>query len=242
MQVYIDESGDPGTRGSGTRWLTFGAAIVNDADLASVERNIASVSALVCDSKPIKFSTMRHIQQKGAYRFLSYVPWQGVAVCSDTTKARNDRGLAQPSVQFNYPLRYMLTRISWIAKERKEVPFIFFDDRHYRFDLDDFKAYLIRERKAGKTYIDWDFIDLDRMIVAKATTHPPLSLADGMAHAAFCALQPDRYGNYETSYIDLWKGKIWRKPHSNVLRQGFTLMPLSELDGFKKEYAWLETL
>lgn len=240
MKVYIDESGDPGTRGAGTRWLLFGAVVLRDNDVEQVSSVLDTVSGLVSDGKRLHFSDMKsHISKKGAYKYLSYMDWTGIVVASDTTMARNDKGLGEPTKAFNYPLRYLLMRISWLAKLRGEVPDIYFDDRHYRFNLPAFKDYMARFRGDGA--FEWDYLDMDRFSLAKSDTQPPICLADGLAHAAFNALQPDRHGNHEMSYLDFWKARLWRRPGA-ITRNGFAMLPLSEAATFKAEYPWLESL
>ena len=111
MHAYIDESGDEGTAGRGSRWLTFGVVCVADAHVADLEELARTAQTAVGKGKPIHFNEMTHPDRKGVARLLGIAaaPWVGIIIASDTQKVQPGSHLKHPRYQYNYALRYALS-------------------------------------------------------------------------------------------------------------------------------------
>lgn len=234
MYVYIDESGDEGTSGNGSRWLVFGCVVLPSAMYTQAE---AVVNSAMVSCRPgkqyIHFAGLDHASKKGTLIILKSCDWLGIVVASDTTKIKPGSYLAKPTFQYNYPLRYAIERLTKYAEKLKEPIDKIVIEKRRNFKLDDFKQYLNKLKLKKDPDIRWDFIDIQSIEVQGKFQEPKLCLADALAHALFKALEPDHWwGHYELAYMELIKERL----HS------LTLMPTSEQKIFKEEYSWLQNI
>ena len=143
MIAYIDESGDEGTDGKGSRWLILGCAMVSDAalDTARTTVRLACTLAKRSNAKTLHFKDLSHADRRGIISVIASGPWQGVIVASDTTKIQEGSYLHKPTYQFNYAARYVVERISAMASELQEPATIYFEIRR-NFNLSSFRSYI----------------------------------------------------------------------------------------------------
>jgi hypothetical protein len=101
--AFIDESGDEGTDGKGSRWLILGCAMVSDASLDLVRNSVNVACALVGrrHSKGLHFKDLSHDDRRGIISEIISAPWYGTIVASDTTRVLPDSYLKIPTYQFN---------------------------------------------------------------------------------------------------------------------------------------------
>jgi len=248
MEAYIDESGDEGTEGRGTRWLVFGCACVADAEVERFTQMLHAARMLLGRGHPrdIHCREMRHADRKGILQFLSApaMDWCGTIVATDTTKQLPGSWLRHPAYQYNYALRYGIERVSSRAAELGEQATIYIEQRR-NFDLADFRFYMTKLKRRGERRIDWAFVDPVRIHVAQRTAQVGLCVADALAHAGFKSLEPDPWwGHFECGYLEIMKGKLWRGPGtSNSIHQyGFVLMPAPAWGTLVAEYPWVRDL
>ena len=247
MKAYIDESGDEGTIDKGSRWLLFGCAMVADADVDAT-RGVVQLASTVAknkrDPKALHFKDMPHDDKRGIISIITDGPWVGTIVASDTTKAYPGSWLAKPTYQYNYAARFVIERISKRATALKEPATIYFENRR-NFDLEAFRNYidLLLERKDPRLNAEW--ISPERIHVMNKGIDECLCIADGLANAAYKALEPHRtWGSFETAYLEGFKLSLWRGPpgETNLYEWGFVLMPTSTFEVFVKEYPWIINL
>ena len=250
MEVYIDESGDEGTKGAGTRWLVFGCVIVQYSELPEVVRGVNTCVQIASKAqtvpRPLHFKKLTHADKRGATRIFADSSWDGVVVASDTTKILPGSALSKPKFQYNYPLRYVIERVSWKAKEVRRIPTIYIENRR-NFDLADFKRYmrLLKSRKDER--FEWDYLDLDRIFVSTRNQKPALCVADGLAHAMFKAVEPDPWwGHHETTYLETLLRRLWcgsqAAGHNGLFDCGLVMMPTTAWGQFVQQYPWLPEL
>lgn len=234
MNVYIDESGDEGTQGKGSRWLVFGCAIVPSSISAQTEKVVYSaIDSCRTSKKYVHFAGLDHASKKGILAILNSCGWLGIVVASDTTKINPGSHLSKPTVQYNYALRYAIERLTkYAAKLGEPIDEIVIEKRR-NFRLADFKQYLNKLKSKKDSFIKWDFIDIQNIKVQVKDQEPKLSLADGLAHAVYKALEPDGWwGHYELAYIELLRERLLN----------LTLMPTSIQRVFIEEYPWLQDI
>jgi hypothetical protein len=174
---------------------------------------------------------------------MSAAPWEAVIVASDTTKLLNESRLDRPKVQTNYALRYVVERLTSYADAVGEDVEAVVLEESGRFSLVDFIGYMRRLQEKRDPLITWSKFDPSVVVTKGKREEPLLSIADGMAHAGFRALEPDkRWGQCETDYLNTVRGHLWKGPtgSQSIARYGFVLMPTSERAGFQQEYPWLE--
>ena len=248
MLAFIDESGDQGTLGKGSRWLVFGAVMVSDADASDVRAVVNSVVPRLAGGgqrKAIHFTDMSHDDRRGCLTVLASAPWLGSVIASDTTSVRDGSLLYIPRLQYNYTAKYAIERISARGAETGEPATIFFEDRA-NFDLDEFREYIARCLAQRDARLDPKIIDPSRIHQMPKGADAILCMSDALAFSAFRALEPHRvWGHQETSYLETVKSKLWRGPaaRENVHKWGFLLRPTDLLESvFRREYPWINAL
>jgi hypothetical protein len=246
--AYIDESGDPGTRGHGSRWLVLAAAMMADADKLATRAAVEQALKKAHGGRRsiLHFTEMSHDDKRGCIELLKRAPWTGTIVAADTTKVHSDSRLVEPQFQYNYVARYIVERISARGTELGEPATIYFEcGRHLR--LSDFQQYIARLIEQGRPEIDPAVVAPGRIHQLAKKDEPLLSVADALAHAAFRALEPHRtWRHYERAYLDALIPKLWHGPmgaRQSLRRWGLVLMPTALWHSeFVRDYPWLREL
>ena len=244
MYAYIDESGDPGTNRKGSRWLVFGCAMVADSDVSKMEPDVQAVrnQANPQSGKHLHFRDLPHDDKVGALNLMAGMPWTGVIVASDTTRTP----IHDPQLLYAATAGYVIEKVFAYAGYLNETASIFFESSGnlHLEELDSLvqlaslsQTMLTREQSATGTNAIPPYRIQE---MAKGGTHG-LDLADGLAHAAFRALEPNRkWGHFEPSYLNILKPRLWRGP-TNTGSEGWelTLMPTEMAGRFREEHPWL---
>jgi len=240
--AYVDESGDEGTIGHGSRWLVF-ACILDTTDSFSdslgsfVELAAKKISRQRQKRLP-HFAKLSHADKRGVLELFIQADWDAVVVATDTTIVRDGSALAKPSYQYNYALRYVLERASQrAALAEEELTFII--ERRRNFDLAGFRDYVRRLRDLDSTRMAWHVVSEDRLLEASCAQIPELCFADGVAHAMFKAIEPDAdWKHYELAYAEIVRRHLWRR-NGALLGSGLTFMPTLGTAQFLREYPWV---
>lgn len=237
VYAYIDESGDEGI-GQGTRWLIGGCAVVDDRWKERVEDILFALSVKVSGERPLHFIDLRDDRKLACYQHIVNAGWLGVVAIADTG-ALFPKSLNRPRALYYEVLKQIIRRVLWRAADVAKRPEIIIDERHRRFDLDGFKAYLAAIDREEDPQTDWSLLDLDRVRTAKADQEPCISLADGLAHATWKAIEPNDFVGPNRTYYNLCRNRLWNRPlkpdqrhvHGNdgVLDNGVILLPSSDM-------------
>ena len=223
MIAYIDEAGDIGTGGRGTRWFVFGCVMVADANIEEMRTRAHAAEQIV--GRDLHFRDLSHDDRIGVIEFLRDAPFMGVIVATDTTKAKK--------------------RISMYAQELGEPATIYFEHRR-GFDYSGLDRYMTRLiNDPDEHWFDSNYLSPGRISRMRKNDDPILGVADGLAYAGFRALEPHRkWKSYETSYLGRFTPSLWRGPASdqNIRTWGVVLMPTMLRTEFGQEYPWLESL
>jgi hypothetical protein len=246
MKAYIDESGDEGTKGKGTRWLTFGCVLIPGGThtIGNAMANTASRKMPV--PRPIHFVKLSHADKRGVlatWANMKVVPWAAILVATDTTDILPGSWLDRSDYHYNYALRATIERASQYACIQDERLEIIVEDRR-NFSVAKFRRYLTLLKSRNEPRIKWSHLDIRDVSVSTRREHKGLCIADGLAHATFKALEPDdNWGHYERGYLDLVKGRLWKGPANNrVLDNGLLTMPWGERRHHRLEYPWMRDL
>lgn len=246
MKVVIDESGDEGTSGRGTRWLAFGSAFIPNSALNGIRDAIQEAAARVNRRRPfVHFSRLSHQNKRGVLGICCRCSWECALVPTDTTKILEGSHLRIPEFQFNYALRYAIERATQFAEFKDEPISELVIERRRNLSASGLSRYLKRIRRAGDPRIRWNFLEAGAIKIRSKKNEPLLSLADSLAHSIFRALEPDRqWGQIEPSYVLQLREKLWGGIGTQraILGNGLVLMPTSEFRQFVEEYAWLREI
>jgi hypothetical protein len=115
-----------------------------------------------------------------------------------------------------------------------------------RFNVGEFIGYMRKLQARDDPRITWSRFDPGSIVTRRKREEPLLCIADGLAHAGFKALEPDRrWGQCETAYLlGTVRDQLWQGPAGDrsLRKYGFVLMPTNERGAFQKEYTWLVEL
>lgn len=245
--MFVDASGDSGTRGRGSRWLVI-AGVADTGLPGALESRLAQIRSRsrYPDDKPIHFTGRPHDYKRGVLEVLADEAWVTFVVASDTTAIREDaeRGLAVPQTHYNYAMKYVLERASQFARACNE-DLTFTIEQSGNFSLDAFVAYVRRLRSSEQAvdWMDWSVVDERRITEAAKSGEHRLSVADGVVHAFYRALTPEReFGHYEDAYARIVSPHLWRHPNGSALRRGITFMPTSLQATYLDQFPWIEEI
>lgn len=245
MRAYIDESGDPGTRGSGSRWLALGCAMLAEGEVPAVESAVLRVRDMIAEGdrkaeRNLHFKKLPHDDKVGALNLLAAEPWTGVVVAFDKSEILLGSRLNEPRSLYNYAARFLIERVADYAARVREPAHIHFE-RSRVFDLDEFTGYIDHLKGQDDADADLRLISTELIRVIQKGEAPELEIADGVAHAAFRALEPHRkWGHLEPGYMRIVMPKLLRgKTHGRIGGNGLVLMPTENLEAFRDEYSWL---
>lgn len=244
LTVRVDESGDAGTGGRGTRWLVLAAA----AETGAPGELLSSVEAIrqclgMSGAAALHFSRIRRAKdQYGAYLALARAPFDAIVVAADSHAIFPDSGLIEPAVHYRFSLRFVLERASQIALENGQMlEFVVEESGH--FELSSFQEYVrrIRASASPSDRIEWDVVDIDLIRTARKDEDLLLGVADGVAHAYFRALEPmPAWGTAMPIYGDMLQPRLWRGPaQDRILGNGLTLLPTKKRDAYLSEMPYL---
>lgn len=244
LTVRVDESGDAGTGGRGTRWLVLGAA----AETGAPGELLSSVEAIrqrlgMSGAAALHFSRIRRAKdQYGAYLTLAHAPFDAIVVAADSHAIFPDSGLIEPTVHYRYTLRFVLERASQIALEKGQMLELVVEESGH-FELSSFQEYVrrIRASASHRDQIAWDVVDIDLIRTARKDEDLLLGVADGVAHAYFRALEPMlAWATAMPIYGDMLQPRLWRGPTADrILGNGLTLLPTKKRDAYLGEMPYL---
>lgn len=242
MRVYIDESGDPGTRGSGSRALVLGCVMIADKDVPAVESAVQKARHIVGGPrlKNLHFKNMRHDDKIGTLNLTAAEPWAGVIVANFKNENRRSVALTQPPILYNYTARYLLERVTDYAKVIGEPAEVYFE-RSRVFDLAEFQRYMNTLAARNNSRIDDRFIRPYLIRTLAKGDAPGLDIADAIAYSAHRALEPNpKWGHYETAYLHILMPKLLRgAANGRLVGEGLVFMPTDNLHNFRQEYEWI---
>ena len=197
------------------------------------------------DATRLHFKNLAHADKRGAISLIVPTPWKGMIVALDTGKIARGSHLAKSKSLFSYTARYAIERVSKFAAVLDEPADIYFENNR-DFDEQAFRQYiehLMRDEASG---IDSRLISPDHIHAMSKGKDECLCVADGLANAAYKALEPDRrWGFCETSYLDGFKPSLWKGPAGceDIHKWGFVIAPTpAQWRRFTPEYRWMANL
>ena len=250
LTFHVDESGDPGIRGNGTRWLVF-AGVAELPGPPALRRYMHDLRTLLGrqETEPLHFRKLSSNQKVAAYIRLAAAPLAAIVVASDTAAAPPGGEPSNAGNQYRYALSFLLERASLLAASRGR-PLDFVVERSHHMTIDSFEQYVARlssgfprSFRGGGRLMQWSTVEQGRIRAANKEDEPELWAADGVAHAFHLALEHGQLRDgIEPIYADILQPRLWRGPSSDQIeRFGFTFMPTSLAGKFFDENEAIRT-
>jgi hypothetical protein len=238
--VYIDESGDdglqnfrePGAHGGASNWLVIGACLVRssrDLELVSLRDRIKADCLPTKKGRAVHFKDMNHNQRRRASQLISGQPLRFSCVLG--LKNSDEAVVFREKNQlYFYLTRYLIERVSWFCRDNRPVvregdgraKLIF--SRRGGLSYDGFKEYLVKLRDRNETTVHWPSIDIGSVEAKDHSTLAGLQIADCGVSAVAAAIEQDKYGNVERSYLDEIASNLYRR-NGKVMSYGIKFLP-----------------
>lgn len=226
LHVYIDETGDRGTRSTSSPYFTFSAVCVRRSNNALVRDFMDSIKpalGLPAAAKP-KWKRMTHLQRVAATLAIADLPVRLIFVCVPKASMRQTSKLvADPTAFYNYAARMLVERVSWLARTHHTTAHLTFE-KVKGFPPSQLRSYLdlLRQRREPST--DWDHIHRDVRVDSPANI-PALLVPDLTAGAWDAATRPDREtGLTEPAYLHNMAKLVYRSQQGKVLGYGVKVL------------------
>jgi len=222
MYAYIDESGDEGTGGKGTKWFVITALIASQEEataLGYAYHRIKQRINLGAD-KPLHWYKLSHPRKKAIIEELANHDFSICSVLVDTQHQDIVNTSLKGKRLYFYTFRRLVERITWYC-----------DDKGY-------KVRLYAENKGGISYEELNvYLNYIQSqpdceirkgcilgVKPKSKTQSNLvQLADSVCGAVYNAVEY-KYGVIEDSHLLMLKDKLYRRG-GKVLGYGIKFMP-----------------
>jgi hypothetical protein len=158
-----------------------------------------------------------------------------IVLCKTSYDLLSAPFILDPIVQYNFLVRLLLERISWLMDRRRPRGRADVHLAHVRrFKYEQFHQYLTL-LGGRRTDIRWEGIALPPKIEAAQTTRG-LQAADILAGSVFAAVRPDRHGDHEAAYLRRVAPRLWTSPSGKLESYGLKFLGRA---GCTKPYTWL---
>ncbi|MDP2948168.1 MAG: DUF3800 domain-containing protein [Chloroflexota bacterium] len=261
FNVYIDEAGDEGfefSKGSST-WFVLAAAIVEAAKDQETAAAINRIKNRLWPHKvdqwrqPLHWSRLKHPQKRVVIQELVKEDFTVIAVAFEKSHSQLDRSRFDPravrvkspqlkATLYLYASRFLLERVCKFARTRAGRVDIVFENRS-SLSIAELRSYVSLVSTLPGPYGPPTMPPgvLHCIAAASKQTYKMLQVADACAGALYNALEPDRYGNVEDSYV-LSVGPKFDRVRGALWGYGIKLFPGSREDRLRRSeatYSWM---
>jgi hypothetical protein len=249
--AYVDESGDEGfvfhPDGSGSsRWFVLSAAVIrrsNDRRMVDCLKDVRKVLGRPL-KYPLHFVDLKHEQRIPYVRRIAQLPMRTIHVLIYKPLIEEpEKFQSEKFRMYRYATRLLCERLSWLCREHADPNEgdascdIIFSNRS-TMSYEDIRQYLRHLLADAGDYPE--SIQLDAGVVSpdgiRAVEHSKLAglqVADAIASSCHFAVKVNRYGETETSYLNLLKKGLYRRKEK-ALGYGIKVWPGSFEDLKKK--------
>ena len=128
------------------------------------------------------------------------------------------------SMLYNYATRYLVERLSWLARDNGLVAKLTFEHRA-SLDYEAMRAYFALLRGRTGNQVQWDSVNTEDLTILQGGQRRWLQAADSAAGSMWNALVPNRFGQTEPSYLQSLSSILYRRPPGRVTSYGLKFMP-----------------
>ena len=233
-RVYVDEAGDRGISDSSDRHFVVSAIIVPDSDDARLRTELAQLRAAL-DRHPghvlhfMKFSHSQRLKAAQDIAGCSLATIANVIVHKDLIGQPLPAGemayISRPDPMYLWALRLLLERISWFVDDNGGTGTIVTFAHLKGFRAQKLHDYRQALETSDGVDIRWEVFDGHPFRIDSPQAVELLQVADTTASALFRAIEPDRYGNTETRYLQELTPKLYRRGKADVTSYGLKTFP-----------------
>lgn len=234
LHSFVDESGDDGFSPASTEWLVISAVVLGTEYLQKALSEWEACKTLA-GRRPqdrLHWNKLSHGARKAVLQRLNQMPITVVSILAHKRSFTPEQvyRLKCPTLYF-FQTKLLVERLSWLARDLNTRTHITFEDRP-QVSPKELKEYIFDTlRKPGRnTQIAYD--NIDGFNAKKHTQQTQLEIADAVAGAVGNGLNPDRYGQVETSYAISLLPKMWIRGGS-LYSYGLKVIPPVQLGNFE---------
>jgi hypothetical protein len=236
--TYIDESGDEGfvfkPCGAGSsRWFVLSTLVIRNKndhqliDCLAEARDVLKKPRLF----PLHFKHLKHEQRVPCIKRLVKLPIWSVNIMIYKPAIKEPEKFQNESyLLYRYATRLLLERVSWLCRDHRIdeegdgfTEIIFSNRSNMSYDkIRDYLNHLIRESNdhPQQVQLDRNVIDPSRIQAIDHAKRAGLQAADAIASSYFTALNLNRYGETENSYMKHLEPVVY---HHKQKRLGYGL-------------------
>ena len=242
--AYVDESGDEGfsfratlSEQASSDWFVLAAFVTRkqtDLEVVKAIDHVRSELGLH-PRKHVHWKKLKHPAKVRYAQIIAALQARLLVVCVHKPSLLEPETFQDRYRLYFYVVRYLLERISWLARDRHNptrwggdgtVELLFSNRQGMSYEeMRDYLRLLAKHQETGQDIR----IDFAHVPIAKLKTQTPgrsmgLQLADATAGAFFNALERDRFGNTEYRYAQVLSPILYR--HEGTLHgYGFKVIP-----------------
>lgn len=227
FRVYVDETGDRGWSPTSSPVFVLAAVVVPD----ELDVHLRLVRDQLCHDLGKPTATVLHwaenlryhSHRKHAVRTLASTDVHICYVVVDKASfgASPPGGLRDHHKLYNYAMRRLLERLSWLARKHQRTARI--EIAHIKnFKYETLREYLELLQAMGSS-IDWHRID--RLRIRTPKDRVLLQFADIAAGALSAAVCADKFGSIEYAYLESLASRIYRHTPGKITTYGLHCMP-----------------
>jgi hypothetical protein len=238
---YIDESGDEGIGTGGSDWFVLAGFVVDATDDLRIARLVNKIKKelKIPPKKVLHWRDLRHLEKKFVAEELSKEPSVISYVALYKDRLNRTPMLMTSQGLYFYSVRFLVERITWyVSNCQGRVDLIFSNRSSLDYDrLGRYVRYLQKEPSIQVRDV------IDDISATAPGVKKNLQLADCACGALFNALEPDRLGSCEPSYLEKLKPRLYRYG-GKVLGYGLKIFSYRppDLQYYLGKYPWLRDL
>lgn len=221
FNVYIDESGDEGfsfkdNNAGSSRWFVLSAVVTrSEHDLETVKL-VDRVRDLLGKKQraDLHFRHLQHGQRLPYMQEIAAARLRTVTVMVHKPSLDADV-YSSKGLLYNYATRLLLERVSWLCrdsrKERTDQAKLVFSNRSnmsYQ-ELVTYLAKLKRKTHESDIRIEWSAVDCENVEIYEHKKRMGLQLADAVASAMWCGVNPNGFGFTEPRYAEMLRPTVY---------------------------------
>lgn len=245
-EVYVDEAGDRGWGGKSSPVFTLTAVVVKRTDDHVLRATLESLNgAMGRDPRNVLHwaeNVRDHSDRKQVALELSRLPIDiiTVTVCK-ASLIGNNTALSGSVAQYNYSMRRLLERVSWLLRARHGTGQMRLAHVR-RFKYESLHQYLDKLGRDRSCNINWASLrDGHRPRIEQPAQRHGLQVADLAAGCVYSAVRQDRHGGQEPMYLEQISGRFWAGPTGKLTTYGLHFIAGGSHD-CGSHYPWLARL
>jgi hypothetical protein len=261
--AYIDESGDEGftfrrtvDEQASSDWFVLAAFVTRKQTPLAVVKALDTVrrELKLRPRSHVHWKALKHTAKTRYAQIMATLQARLIGICVHKPSLQDPETFRARYRLYFYAARYLLERISWLARDRCNshrhngdgtVNLLFSNRQGMPYDqMRDYLRRLQKQQRDGQDIrIDFAHVPVTALRTLAPGKSTGLQLADATAGALFNALERDRFGNTEPRYLKTLSGALYRHERK-VHGYGFKIVPggVGQIIEQQENLAWLADL